>query len=199
MLRSRRVDSRIRVSCAAAWMGTAEARWRISWARFSSSRCSALVGQRGIGGPPVSSGGRRGSGGDHRMDFCPPASSLLRRRLLPRLREACEVGSWSSSGSDLAPVQGWWCDGGRFAAGGSVLRHLLLRRVGGAPWPMFVHRPISRRFTAGDSRLEGMVALLLQRWRDPGGSASQLLFRCFSFDSACVSLCMCVLVSVLSC
>ena len=31
------------------------------------------------------------------MDFCPPASSLLRRRLLPRLREACEVGSWSSS------------------------------------------------------------------------------------------------------
>ena len=94
-------------------------------------------------------------------------------------------------GSNLAPVQVCWCVGGRSAAEVSVLRLLLLRRVVGAPWPTFVHRPISRRFTAGDSRLEGMVVLLLQRWRDPGGSASQLLFRCFSSDSACVSLCVC--------
>ena len=97
VLRSRCVDSRSRVSCAAARMGTAAARRRIRWSRFSSSRCSALGGQRGIGGPLVYGGGRRGGGGDHRMDFCPPASSLLRRRLLPRLREACEVGSRSSS------------------------------------------------------------------------------------------------------
>ena len=102
MLRSRRVDSRSRVSCAAARMGTAAARRRIRWSRFSSSCCSSLGRRQGIGGPLLSSGGRRGGGGDHRMDFCPPASSLLRRRLLPRLREACEVGSRSLYRSGLS-------------------------------------------------------------------------------------------------
>jgi hypothetical protein len=87
---SRRVDSRRSVSGAAARMGTTAARRQIRWPRFSSSRCSSLGGRRGIDGPLVSSCGQRG-GSDHGMDFCPPASSLPRRRLLHHLREACEV------------------------------------------------------------------------------------------------------------
>jgi hypothetical protein len=101
------------VSGAAARMGTTAARRRIRWPRFSSSRCSSLGGRRGIDGLLVSSCGRRGGGGDHGLDFCPPASSLPRRRPLHRLREACEVGS-RSSGS-LGEVGGCCC--GRRSAG----------------------------------------------------------------------------------
>lgn len=90
-LRSRCVDSRGRVSCADAVMGTAEALWRIRWQRFSPSRCCSSGWWRGIGGLVVSGHGRRSGGGDHGMDFGPPASAPLRRRALRRFREACEA------------------------------------------------------------------------------------------------------------
>jgi hypothetical protein len=96
------------VSGAAARMGTTAARRRIRSSRFSSSRCSSVWGRRGIDGVEVSSCGRRGGGGDHGLDFCPPASSLLRRRRLPRLREACEAGSRSLLSSGVLEDLAWW-------------------------------------------------------------------------------------------
>ena len=84
--------------------------------------------------------------------FGPPASSPLRWVVLRRHREACEVWLRSFLGSDLTPVQGSWIDGGRSGAGGPYLRLLLPDREVGASRLMVVHRFMSRRLTAGDSR-----------------------------------------------
>ena len=173
MLRSQRVDSRSCVSCAAARLGTAAARRRIRWPRFSSSRCSSLEGRRGIGGSLVSSRGRRGGGGDHGMHFCPPASSLLRWRQLPRLREACEVGSWSSS-SVVVSVGG---GGVATAAFPSFCRWLLLALLKVVPsgggcagwrgrwstWPFIVFR--CRHGVAADFLQAKTCSLAMVCWR----------------------------------
>jgi hypothetical protein len=111
VLRSGRVDSRVRVSGAVVLRVAAAAR-RIIFPR-AQSPLGVVSGGVGELGGVVPRHGRRGGGGDHAMGFCLPASAPSRRSLLRLRREACGVSVGCSLAAGVRCL-GWrrWIAGG---------------------------------------------------------------------------------------
>ena len=100
-------------------------------------------------------------------------------------------------GLDLSPVQGCWIDGGRSGAGGPFLRLFLPDQEEGASRPMVVHRFMSRRLTAGDSRCLKAWRCSFQDWGrvafffsagDDAGRERRRALRWFSFSAVALVL-----------